>query len=57
MSEFFSVHDLIEKVKVRIPEGLPIPSVSTVIHSFALPNMHAKTAQYYIGKINLKFAI
>ena len=57
MSKFFSVHDLIEKVKARIPEGLPIPSVSTVIHSFAPPNMHAKTAQYYTGKINLKFTI
>ena len=57
MSEFFSVRDLIEKVKARIPEGSPILSVSTVIHSFAPPNMHAKTAQYYNGKINLKFAI
>ena len=45
MSEFFSVRDLIEKVKARIPEGSPIPSVSTVIHSFASPNMHARTAQ------------
>ena len=57
MSEFFSVCDLIEKIKARIPEGLPIPSVLTVIHSFAPPNMHTKTAQYYTGKINLKFAI
>ena len=57
MSEFFSVHDLIEKVKARIPEGLPIPTLSTVIHSFVPPNMHAKTAQYYTGKINLKFTI
>ena len=57
MSKFFSVHDLIEKVKARIPEGLPIPSVSIAIHSFAPPNIHAKTAQYHTGKINLKFAI
>ena len=57
MSEFFSVRDLIEKVKARIPEELPVPSVSTVIHSFVPPNVHAKTAQYYTGKINLKFAI
>ena len=57
MSEFSSVCDLIEKIKARIPEGLPIPSVLTVIHSFAPPNMHTKTAQYYTGKINLKFAI
>ena len=57
MSEFFSVRNLIEKVTARIPEGLPIPSVSTVIHSFAPPNMHAKTAQYYTGELNLKLAI
>ena len=57
MSKFFSVRDLIEKVKARIPEGSPILSVSTVIHSFTPPNMHAKTAQYYNGKINLKFTI
>ena len=57
MSEFFSVRDLIEKVKARIPEGLSIPSVSTVIHSFVAPNVHAKTAQYYTGKINFKFTI
>ena len=57
MSKFSSVRGLIEKVKARIPEGLSIPSVSTVIHSFAPPNMHAKTAQYYTGKINLKFTI
>ena len=41
----------------RIPGGSPIPSVSTVIHSFVPPNMHAKTAQYYTEKINLNFAI
>ena len=57
MSEFFSVRDLIEKVKARIPEGLPIPTLSTVIHSFVPPDMHAKRAQYYTGKINLKFTI
>ena len=56
-SKFFSVHDLIEKVNARIPERLSRPSLSTVIHSFVPPNMHAKTAQYYTGKINLKFAI
>ena len=56
-SEFFSFRDLIEKATARIPEGLPIPSVSTVIHSFAPPNMHAKTAEYYTGEINLKLAI
>ena len=57
MGEFFSVRDLIEKVKARIPEGSPIPSVSIVIHSFAPPNMHARTAQYYTRKINSKFTI
>ena len=57
MSKFFSVCDLIEKVKTRILEGSPIPSVSTVIHSFVPSNMQAKTAQYYTGKVNLKFAI
>ena len=53
MSEFFSVCDLIEKVKARIPEGLPLPSVLTVIHLFVPPNMHTKTAQYCTGKMNL----
>ena len=49
MSEFLSIRDLINQVKEKIPEGSPIPSVSTVIHSFAPPNMYAKTSQYYIG--------
>ena len=57
MSEFLCIRDLINKVKERIPEGSPIPSQATVIHSFAPPNMHAKASQYYTGKINLKFAI
>ena len=48
MSKFFSVRDLTEKVKARIPEGPPIPSVSTVIHSLAPPNMHAKTVRNII---------
>ena len=34
MSEFISIRDLISKVSVKLPEGTPIPSESTVIHSF-----------------------
>ena len=49
MSEFLSIRDLINQVKEKIPEGSPIPSVSTVIHSFATPNMYAKISQYYTG--------
>ena len=57
MSEFLSIRDLIDRVKSKLPEGTPIPSESTVIHSFAPPNMYDKTAQYYTGKINLKHAV
>ena len=44
MSVFLSIRDLINQVKEKIPEGSPIPSASTVIHSFAPPNMYAKTS-------------
>ena len=57
MSEFISIRDLISKVSVKLPEGTPIPSESTVIHSFAPPNIHDKTAQYYTGRIKLKYGI
>ena len=57
MSEFLSVKDLISQVKQRVPDKTPIPSESTVIHAFAPPNIHAKTAQYYTGKINLKHMV
>ena len=52
---FLSIRDLISRVRAKLPEGTPIPTVSTVIHYFASPNIHSKTAQYYTGKINLKF--
>ena len=57
MSEYLSIRDLINQVKERIPEDSPIPSVSTVIYSFAAPNMYAKTVQYYTGKTNLTFVV
>ena len=57
ISEFLSIRDLVNQVKEKTPEGSPIPSVSTVIHSFAAPNMYAKTSQYYTGKNNLKFVV
>ena len=44
MNEFLSIRDLINQVKEKIPEGSPLPSASTVIHSFAPPNMYAKTS-------------
>ena len=43
MSELLSIRDLTNQVKEKIPEGSPISSASTVIHSFAPPNMYAKT--------------
>ena len=57
MSEFLSIKDLMSQVKHRVPDGTPIPSESTVIHAFAPPNIHAKTAQYYTGRINLKHVV
>ena len=57
MSEFLSVKDLISQVKERLPPKTLIPSESTVIHAFAPPNMHSKTAQYYTGRINLKHTV
>ena len=57
MSEFLSIKDLMSQVKHRVPGGTPIPSESTVIHAFAPPNIHANTAQYYTGRINLKHVV
>ena len=57
MSEFISIRDLISRVCEMCPEGTAIPSESTVIHAFAPPNIHAKTAQHYTGRINLKFVV
>ena len=57
MSEFLSIRDLINQVKEKIPEGSPISSASTVIHSFAPPNMYAKTSQYCTRKSNIKFVV
>ena len=57
MSEFISTRDLIEQVKKDLPEGTPIPSETPVTFAFAPPNIHAKSPQYYTGKINLKHAI
>ena len=57
MSEYLSIRDLINQVKEKIPEDSPIPSVSTVIYSFAAPNMYAKIVQYYTGKTNLTFVV
>ena len=57
MSQFISIRDLIQQVKFRLPNGTPIPSETTVIYLFAPPNVHAKSAQYYTGKVNLKHSI
>ena len=57
MSEFLNIRDLINQVKEKIPDSAPIPSVSTVIHSFAPPNMYAKILQNYTRKTNLKFVV
>ena len=42
ISEFLSTRGLINQVKEKIPEGSPIPSASTVIHSFAPPKCMKK---------------
>ena len=57
MSEFLSIRDLIEQVKLRVADGTPVPSISTVAYAFSPPNMHAKTSQYYTGKIALKHTV
>ena len=50
------VCNFITQVKERVLEGTNISSESTVIHSFAPPNMHKMITQYYTGRINLKHA-
>ena len=57
MSEFLSIKDLISQVQKRVPAETPIPSESTVIHAFAPPNIHLKTAQCYTGGIHLKHTV
>ena len=57
MSEFLCIKDLISQVQKRVPAETPILSESTVIHAFAPPNIHSKTAQYYTGKISLKHTV
>ena len=44
MSEFLGIRDLIEQVKLRIPDA-PIPSESTVSLAFAPPNTYIRAAQ------------
>ena len=57
MSEFLRIRHLINQAKEKMPEGSPIPSVSTVIHSFAPRNMYGRALQYYTEKTNLKFVV
>ena len=57
MTDYLSIRDLRKQVAKNLPDGTPIPSESTIIHSFALPNMYAKSSQYYTGRINFRFTI
>ena len=57
MIDYLSIRDFREQVAKDLPDGTTIPSESTIIHSFALPNMHATSSQYYTGRINLRFTI
>ena len=57
MSDYLSIRNLREQVAKNLPDGTPIPSESTIIHSFAPPNMYAKSSQYYIRRISLRFTI
>ena len=54
MSEFLSIRDLISRVRAKLPEGTPIPTDSTVIHSFVPPNIHSITALDYSLDIGMR---
>ena len=49
-----SVRDLHTRVKERVPEGTPVPSMKWLSYQFQPINPHLKTARYFTGKINIK---
>ncbi|ESP00199.1 hypothetical protein LOTGIDRAFT_173358 [Lottia gigantea] len=57
MSQFLSVPDLIKQVRLSLPDGVPVPSESTVYLSFAPPNTCSEVAKHYTGRVNLKHKV
>ena len=57
MSQFISIRDLINQVKAKLPDDVPIPSESTVELAFAPPNMCSRAARRYTGRIDLKHQV
>lgn len=57
ISKFISVRDLIEQVSSKLPEGIPIPSESTVLFAFVRKNAHVNVAKLYKGRIPLRLKV
>ena len=48
---------LIKEVKEDLPEGTPIPSITSVAWAFLPPRKHTKTARLFSGKLEIKHTI
>lgn len=57
ISKYISVRDLIEQVRSKLPEGIPIPSESTVLFAFVPKNAHNNVAKLYKGRIPLRLKV
>ena len=54
MARAISVHDLIDQVTSRCPEGTPIPSEAWVKYNFCPRNPRSKSTKHYTGRLNVK---
>ncbi len=50
-----SVHDLIEQVRTKCPNGTKVPCTSWVQLQFWPKTIHAKSKTHYTGRLNIKF--
>lgn len=57
ISKYISVRDLIEQVRSKLPEEIPIPSESTVLFAFVPKNAHINVAKLYKGGIPLRLKV
>lgn len=57
ISKYLSVRDLINQVKAKLPDDVPIPSESTVLLAFVPKNAHANVAKLYKGRVPLKMKV
>ena len=57
LAKAISVRDLLEQVKAKCPEGIPIPSEQWLRLQFWPKNKTNKSALQYTGKLDVKFMV